>query len=95
MSEVAELTGVIGHARARALLHAELRRTGGAGSTLLCGPEGVGRFRLALAAARAILGGTPTAARKVDKMLLTYFASASAMRSSLCRVRWGTMPSMR
>ena len=69
MSEVAELTGVIGHARARALLQAELRRTGGAGSTLLCGPEGVGRFRLALAAARAILGGTPAAARKVDKML--------------------------
>ena len=69
MNEVAELTGVIGHARARALLQAELRRTGGAGSTLLCGPEGVGRFRLALAAARAILGRTPAAARKVDKML--------------------------
>ena len=69
MTGLGPLTGVIGHARACALLEAELKRTGGAGSTLLCGPEGVGRFRLALAAARAILGDTPAAAGKVDRML--------------------------
>jgi len=47
---------VVGHARAVQALQADLARTGGAGSTLLVGPEGVGRFRLARAAAAAVLG---------------------------------------
>ncbi|MHC4548161.1 MAG: hypothetical protein ACYTEZ_05225 [Planctomycetota bacterium] len=49
-------TGVIGQDRAVATLRAHLGRTGGAGSTLVVGPEGVGRFLLAHRAARAILG---------------------------------------
>ena len=47
---------VIGQEPAVAALESQLARTGGAGSTLIVGPEGVGRFLLAHCTARAILG---------------------------------------
>jgi len=47
---------VLGQDEAVVALEAQLARTGGAGATLVVGPDGVGRFRLAAAAARAILG---------------------------------------
>jgi hypothetical protein len=47
---------VVGQGAAVAALEGQLARTGGAGSTLIVGPEGVGRFLLAHCAARAILG---------------------------------------
>jgi DNA polymerase-3 subunit delta' len=49
-------SGVVGQEAAVAALQGQLARTGGAGSTLILGPEGVGRFLLALSAAHAILG---------------------------------------
>ncbi|MFQ5844646.1 MAG: hypothetical protein ACE5JG_06605 [Planctomycetota bacterium] len=58
--------GILGQERARALLESHLEESGGAGSTLLYGPEGVGRFRLALGAARTVLGTTKSAAARVD-----------------------------
>jgi DNA polymerase III delta prime subunit len=39
-----------------------------AGSVLILGPDGVGRFQLALHAARAILGTDPAAAARVDTL---------------------------
>jgi len=48
--------GVIGQDVAVAALQADLARTGGAGSTLIFGPEGTGRFLLAERAAQAIVG---------------------------------------
>ncbi|MFI5402213.1 MAG: hypothetical protein ACHQ1G_04690, partial [Planctomycetota bacterium] len=48
--------GVVGQAAAVAALRAHLARTGGQGSTLLCGREGTGRFLLARCAAAEILG---------------------------------------
>jgi len=48
--------GVVGQEAAVASLRAILRAGGGAGSTLLWGPEGCGRFLLAHRAACAILG---------------------------------------
>ncbi len=48
--------GVVGQEAAVAALRAQLARTGGAGATLIVGPEGVGRFLLARRAAEAILG---------------------------------------
>ncbi len=47
---------VVGQESAVAALESQLKRTGGAGSTLIVGPEGVGRFLLARCAAAAILG---------------------------------------
>jgi DNA polymerase-3 subunit delta' len=47
---------VVGQRGAVAALRAQIERTGGQGSTLLVGPEGVGRFLLARCAAAAILG---------------------------------------
>ena len=49
-------TDVVGQDGAVNALRAHLARTGGAGSTLILGPEGVGRYRLALATACEILG---------------------------------------
>jgi len=48
---------MVGQARVAAALEADLERTGGAGSLLILGPDGVGRFLLARAAATEILGG--------------------------------------
>lgn len=47
---------VVGQEAAVAALRAMLSRTGGQGTTLVFGPEGVGRFLLARCAATAILG---------------------------------------
>ncbi len=47
---------VVGQEAAVAALRAILARTGGQGTTLIHGPEGVGRFLLARCAAKAILG---------------------------------------
>lgn len=47
---------VVGQEAAVAALRAILARTGGQGTTLIHGPEGVGRFLLARCAAAAILG---------------------------------------
>ena len=47
---------VVGQEPAVAALESQLARTGGAGSTLVVGPEGVGRFLLARCAAASILG---------------------------------------
>ena len=47
---------VVGQEAAVAALRAILARTGGQGTTLIHGPEGVGRFLLAQCAATAILG---------------------------------------
>jgi DNA polymerase-3 subunit delta' len=47
---------VVGQRGAVAALRAHVARTGGQGSTLIVGPEGVGRFLLARCAAAAILG---------------------------------------
>jgi len=56
---------VVGQAPAVAALRSHVGRTGGAGSTLLAGPEGTGRFLLALAAAQLILGTDGAAADRV------------------------------
>jgi DNA polymerase-3 subunit delta' len=53
---VSEFAGVVGQDAAVTALEGQLARTGGAGATLITGPEGVGRFLLAQSAARAILG---------------------------------------
>jgi DNA polymerase III subunit delta' len=50
---------VVGQKAAVEALRAILERTGGQGTTLIHGPEGVGRFLLARCAAAAILGGDP------------------------------------
>ena len=47
---------VVGQEHAVAALRSQLATTGGAGSTLIVGPEGVGRFLLARCVADAILG---------------------------------------
>jgi DNA polymerase-3 subunit delta' len=52
---VSGFADVVGQEAAVTALRAHLARTGGAGSTLILGPEGVGRYRLALATAREIL----------------------------------------
>ena len=49
-------SAVVGQDAAVAALEAHLARTGGAGSTLIVGEEGVGRYLLARCAARRILG---------------------------------------
>jgi len=54
---VSAFAGIVGQDRAAAALRSDLSRTGGSGSILLLGPEGVGRYRLARAAAVEILGG--------------------------------------
>jgi len=48
--------GVVGQEPAVAALQAQLAATGGSGSTLIVGPDGVGRFLLARRAADLILG---------------------------------------
>jgi DNA polymerase-3 subunit delta' len=58
--------GVLGQESAVRALRAILARGGGAGSTLLLGPEGVGRFLLAVRAARAILGGGAAGSAQVE-----------------------------
>jgi DNA polymerase III delta prime subunit len=52
---VSGFADVVGQDGAVNALRAHLARTGGAGSTLILGPEGVGRYKLALATAREIL----------------------------------------
>jgi len=47
---------VLGQKAAVAALRAQIARTGGCGSTLIFGPEGIGRFLLAQCAAAEILG---------------------------------------
>jgi len=56
---VSVFDGIAGQARAIVALERQLARFGGAGSTLIVGPEGVGRFTLAHRAAIAILGDRP------------------------------------
>ncbi len=53
---------VVGQEPAVAALRSHIGRTGGSGSTLLAGPEGTGRFLLAMGAAQLILGGSNEAA---------------------------------
>ncbi|MHC4931371.1 MAG: hypothetical protein ACYTGV_04180, partial [Planctomycetota bacterium] len=60
-------SGVIGQERAIAALKAQLARTDGAGSTLIVGTDGIGRFLLAHRCARTILGTDPGAAARVDR----------------------------
>ncbi len=55
MALPALLDSVVGQPRAVAALRAHVARTGGAGSVLVAGPEGTGRFLLALGAAQSIL----------------------------------------
>ncbi len=50
-----KLDEIVGQDAARAALRRAIAQGGGAGSTLILGPEGIGRFKLALAAAREIL----------------------------------------
>ncbi|MGH7163222.1 MAG: hypothetical protein ACREID_07045 [Planctomycetota bacterium] len=57
--------GIVGQERAARALEQQLAATGGQGSTLVLGPEGVGRFLLSHAAARSILGTSPAAAARV------------------------------
>ncbi|MEM8884079.1 MAG: hypothetical protein AAGD14_08430 [Planctomycetota bacterium] len=54
---------LIGQERAQAAL-----RRAGAGSVLIVGPDGVGRFGLAVEAARAVLGTDAAAAARVDSL---------------------------
>ncbi len=63
-----EANGLLGQETALAALDAHLRQSEGAGSVLILGPDGVGRFGLALRTARAILGTTPDAAARVDTL---------------------------
>jgi hypothetical protein len=56
------LGGIVGQPAAVAAIRAILARTGGQGSTLIFGPEGTGRFLLALSAAKEILGDSPLVA---------------------------------
>ena len=63
-----EPRGLLGQETALAALDAHLRQSEGAGSVLILGPDGVGRFGLALRAARAILGTTPDAAARVETL---------------------------
>ena len=53
---------VVGHADAVRALLDDLARTGGAGSILVVGPEGVGRHHLALAAAAEVVGARDASA---------------------------------
>ncbi len=57
---------VVGQQAAVAALSALLRRGGGAGTTLLWGPDGVGRFLLAHRTACAILGDSPASFARVE-----------------------------
>ena len=59
------LRDVVGQKEANSSLEAVIRRGGGSGSTLIVGPEGVGRFLLATRAAEMVLapGGGAAAAR--------------------------------
>jgi len=59
---------ILGQETAFAALDAHLQQSDGAGSVLILGPEGVGRFGLALHAARTILGTTAAAAARVDSL---------------------------
>jgi len=60
--------GVIGQDDAVSVLRRHLATGRGAGSTLLLGPEGVGRFLLAHRSAREILGRDTNAAARVDAL---------------------------
>jgi len=62
---------VVGQEAAVASLRALLRRTGGEGTTLLWGPEGVGRFLLAHRAACALLGTDAAAFVKAERFAHT------------------------
>jgi len=59
---------ILGQETARAAFEAHLRQSDGAGSVLILGPDGVGRFRLALEAARHILGVNASAAARVESL---------------------------
>ena len=67
-ADVIEANGLLGQETALAALDAHLRQSEGAGSVLILGPEGVGRFGLALRTAGAILGTTPDAAARVESL---------------------------
>jgi len=60
--------GVVGQEPAVAALRALLERTAGSGSTLVVGPDGVGRFLLCLRAARAVLSPDGRAWERVDRL---------------------------
>jgi len=59
---------IIGQNAALAALDAHLQQSDGTGSVLILGPEGVGRFGLALHVARKILGTNAAAAARVDSL---------------------------
>lgn len=59
---------IVGQATAEQALAAHMQRGGGAGSVLIVGPDGVGRYLLALGSARAILGTSEAAAARVDSL---------------------------
>ena len=59
---------LVGQDTAVQALSAHVARGGGAGSVLIVGPDGVGRFALALGAAREILGTSPAATARVDSL---------------------------
>jgi len=59
---------VLGQDAARAALEAHHRQSDGAGSVLILGPDGVGRFRLALEAAQRILGTDSASASRVETL---------------------------
>lgn len=63
----AAFADVVGQPAAVAALSDILDRTAGSGSTLIVGPEGVGRFLLALRAARHLLARTPADATRIDR----------------------------
>ena len=58
---------VLGQDAAVSALRTQLAHTGGAGATLIVGPEGVGRFLLAQCAADTIVG--PAGARDLHVLL--------------------------
>ena len=75
---------IVGQESAVAALRTHIDRTGGAGSPLIVGPEGVGRFQLALGAARAILGAAALvdAGRHPDLVLLEPLEGIDGVRAA-------------
>jgi len=80
-----KLDAIVGQDAARAALRRHLAQGGGAGSTLILGPEGVGRFQLALGAAREILGQDPLidSGRHPDLTVLEADAGIGGVRTAI------------
>jgi DNA polymerase III gamma/tau subunit len=83
----AAFAAVRGQEHAVAALAGRLARTGGSGSTLIVGPEGVGRHLLAMCAAKAILGtegaALVDAGRHPDLVSLTPDAGIDGVREAI------------